>query len=350
VLVPAFNAFATILNRQKLEAAGGPNQYGRERPYVAMPNPILKDHPLKDPMLKPEVMQQLRVAPGKRFRLKDHDPGWRETHKLKKLGKKIAKEQAQAILADDLGKLATAQELLWASDSTAVLIVLQGMDACGKDGTIKHVMSGLNPQGCEVHAFKKPTEEELHHNFLWRYARCVPERGRIGIFNRSYYEDVLVPRVHPEILAHDHRPAPKPKASFWRDRYEDINQFERHLARNGTVILKFFLHISKDEQRRRLLARLEDPRKHWKFSAADLAERACWPDYAQAYEAAVTATSTRWAPWYVIPADAKWGCRALVADVVTRTIESLGLKYPQLDPAERKGLEKARKKLQAEKE
>jgi len=299
-------------------------------------------------MLKPELLQQFRVAPGKRFRLKDHDPAWHKTHTLKKLGKKIDKAEAQAILADDLARLATAQELLWASDATSVLIVLQGMDACGKDGTIKHVTSGINPQGCEVHAFKKPTEEELAHNFLWRYARKVPARGQIGIFNRSYYEDVLVERVHPELLARGRAPAPKPTRSLWRDRFEDINNFERHLVRNGTVILKFFLHISKAEQRRRLLARLDDPQKHWKFSAADLAERAYWPDYARAYEAAVTATSTRWAPWHVIPADAKWSCRALVADIVTHAIESLGLKYPRLSPAERKGLEKARKKLKAE--
>ncbi|HEX4145232.1 MAG TPA: polyphosphate kinase 2 family protein [Pirellulales bacterium] len=299
-------------------------------------------------MLKPELMQQLRIAPGKRFRLKDHDPGWHQTRTLKKLGKKISKAEAQTILADDLAQLATAQALLWASDATSVLIVLQGMDACGKDGTIKHVMSGLNPQGCEVHAFKKPTEEELSHNFLWRYAQQVPERGRIGIFNRSYYEDVLVVRVHPELLACGRSSGPKPTGSFWRDRYQDINNFERHLARNGTVILKFFLHISKGEQRRRLLDRLDDPRKHWKFSAADVAERAYWPDYAKAYEAALTATSTRWAPWYVIPADAKWSGRALVADIVTRTIESLGLKYPQPNQDERKALEKARKKLKAE--
>jgi PPK2 family polyphosphate:nucleotide phosphotransferase len=299
-------------------------------------------------MLKPELIEQLRIAPGKRFRLKDHDPGWRVTPTIKQLGKKIAKEQAHALLADDLGRLANAQELLWANATKSVLIVLQGMDACGKDGTIKHVTSGLNPQGCEVHAFKKPTEEELDHTFLWRYARDVPERGRIGIFNRSYYEDVLVVRVHPELLAHGHSPAPKPTKTLWQDRFEDINNFEQHLARNGTVILKFFLHISKAEQRRRLLARLDDPQKHWKFSAADLVERAYWPDYAQAYEAAVTATSTPWAPWHVIPADAKWGCRALVADIVTHAIESLGMKYPKLGSSERKALDKARKKLKAE--
>ena len=299
-------------------------------------------------MLKSELIDRLRVAPGKSFRLKDHDPEWRKTPTLKKLGRKITKQQAQAILADDLAQLATAQELLWASDTKAVLIVIQAMDAGGKDGTIKHVMSGVNPQGCQVFSFKKPTQEELSHNFLWRYARCVPERGRIGIFNRSYYEDVLVVRVHPELLANGRSTAPKPTKALWQDRYEDINNFEQHLARNGTVILKFFLNISKGEQRRRLLARLDDPKKHWKFSAADIAERAYWSDYARAYETALTATSTKWAPWYVIPADAKWGARALVADIVTRTIQSLGLEYPRLSPVERKALDKARRRLKGD--
>ncbi|HTU27264.1 MAG TPA: PPK2 family polyphosphate kinase [Pirellulales bacterium] len=299
-------------------------------------------------MLKPALVKSLRVTPGKRFRLKEHDPGWRETHKLKKLGKKITKAKAQEILADDLARLAAAQEMLWAGDSQAVLIILQGMDACGKDGTIRHVMSSLNPQGCEVHAFKQPTEEEAHHNFLWRYARVLPERGRIGIFNRSYYEDVLVARVRPEVMASGRSPAVKPNKAFWQNRYDDINTFERHLTRNGMVILKFFLHISKAEQRRRFLDRLEDPQKLWKFSASDLADRARWADFARAYEAALTATSTAWAPWYVIPADAKWGCRALVADIVTHAIEALGLRYPQPSAKERRTLEKARKELRRE--
>ena len=295
-------------------------------------------------MLKPKLIKRLRVEPGKPFRLKDRDPGWKQTPRLKRLSKAVAKEEAQKLLEDDGQRLAAAQELLWANGTHAVLVVLQAMDAGGKDGTIKHVMSGLNPQGVEVHSFKKPTDEEASHNFLWRYARCVPERGRIGIFNRSYYEDVLVPRVHPELVS---RLAPegKPGKSFWQGRYDDINGFEHHLVRSGTVVLKLFLNISKAEQRRRLLARVTDPEKCWKFSPADLEEREHWNEYAKAYQAAITATSTPWAPWHIIPADAKWVCRTLVADVLTRAIESLGLEYPQLSPADRRALAKARKTL-----
>jgi PPK2 family polyphosphate:nucleotide phosphotransferase len=298
-------------------------------------------------MLKLKLIKHLRVEPGKRFRLKDHDPGWRKTPRLKRLSKTVAKQEAEAILEEDEKRLAAAQELLWADGTHAVLVVLQAMDAGGKDGTIKHVMSGVNPQGVQVFSFKKPTEEETKHNFLWRYARNVPERGRIGIFNRSYYEDVLVPRVHPEILTGAGLADGKPGNSFWQDRYDDINGFEHHLARSGTVILKFFLNISKAEQRRRLLARVDDPAKYWKFSLADLAERDYWSDYARAYQEAIRATSTPWAPWYVIPADAKWGCRALVADILTQKIESLRLAYPQLSTADRRALAKARKKLMA---
>jgi PPK2 family polyphosphate:nucleotide phosphotransferase len=294
------------------------------------------------------LIDRLKVTPGKPFRLKDHDPGWRETPTLKRLSKKIAKRQAQTLLADDLQRLSNAQQLLAASGSRAVLVVLQGMDACGKDGLIKHVMSGLNPQGCEVHSFKTPTHEELAHDFLWRHGRVTPERGRIGIFNRSYYEDVLIVRVHPELLTPAQSEGSKPSKAFWHDRFDDINSFERHLTRCGTVILKFFLHISKAEQKQRFLARLDDPQKHWKFSPDDLTERGYWDQYARAYEAAILATSTKWAPWYVIPSDAKWGARALAADIITTTIESLGLDYPQLSSSEQKQLAKARKELKAE--
>jgi PPK2 family polyphosphate:nucleotide phosphotransferase len=296
-------------------------------------------------MLKPKLLNRLVVTPGTRFRLKDHDPDWKKTARLKQLSKTVAKEEAKEILEDDAKRLAAAQDLLWADGARAVLVILQAMDAGGKDGTIKHVMSGLNPQGVQVCSFKKPTDEESSHNFLWRYARNVPERGRIGIFNRSYYEDVLVPRVHPELVAKLLPPKEKPGNAFWQGRYDDINGFEHHLARSGTLILKFFLNISKAEQRRRLLARIDDPQKQWKFSAADLAERAEWNGYAQAYEKAITATSTPWAPWHIIPADAKWVCRTLVADVLAHAIESLGLEYPRLTAADRRALAKARKTL-----
>ena len=267
---------------------------------------------------------------------------------MEELGKDAVKERARQILDQNLADLAEAQELLYADDRYAVLIVFQAMDAAGKDGTIKHVMSGVNPQGCQVFSFKQPSAEELDHNFLWRYMRCLPERGRIGIFNRSYYEDVLVVKVHPELLAAQRLPAGKLGKKFWRRRYQDINAFERHLARNGTVILKFFLNVSKDEQKRRFLERLDHPEKHWKFSAADLAERAHWDEYMGAYEDCLSATSTEWAPWYVVPADHKWVTRAVVADVVTTAIRSLDLKYPEVTEEQRKGLAEARHQLSAE--
>lgn len=257
-------------------------------------------------MLKQEILDVLRVQPGSKLRLKDRDTGWAVTKELKDLGKDEIKDRAREILDANLGELAAAQDLLYADDRYALLIVLQAMDAAGKDGTIKHVMSGVNPQGCQVFSFKKPSAEELDHNFLWRYMCKLPERGRIGIFNRSYYEDVLVTRVHPEILESQKLPPRKRGKSFWQARYEDINAFEQHLVRNGTVILKFFLNVSKREQKRRFIERLERTEKNWKFSTADLAEREFWDDYQEAYEAAITATSTEGAPWYVVPADHKW--------------------------------------------
>jgi PPK2 family polyphosphate:nucleotide phosphotransferase len=222
------------------------------------------------------------------------------------------------------------------------------MDAAGKDGTIKHVMSGVNPQGVQVFSFKQPSAEELDHNFLWRYMKALPERGRIGIFNRSYYEDVLVVRVHPELLDHQKLPPHERNEEFWEERYQDIKAFERHLVRNGTVILKFFLHVSKDEQKRRFMERLDNPEKNWKFSASDVAERTYWDDYAEAYEKTLAATSTKYAPWYVVPADHKWATRAIVADIVTTTIQGLGLSHPPVTEAKRKALDAARKQLDAE--
>jgi PPK2 family polyphosphate:nucleotide phosphotransferase len=294
-----------------------------------------------------EIINQWRVQPKTSIQLKDFDPGWTGDPKLPKPQRKQFAEDA---LSQDVSALTEAQTRLYASDTWAILIVLQAMDAAGKDGTIKHVMSGVNPQGCEVYSFKHPSAQELDHNFLWRYARAVPERGRIGVFNRSYYEEVLVVRVHPELVGAERIPDVKFDEDFWASRYDDINAFERHLTRNGTVILKFFLHVSKDEQRKRLLKRLKDPKKHWKFSAADIAERDFWDDYMKAYEAAISATSTKWAPWYIIPADHKWVSRALVARIVTSTIESLDLQYPEVTKEQQTLIAEARKQLQADTE
>ncbi len=268
-----------------------------------------------------DILEAVRVKPGKKFRLQDHDPDWAGD---KDTPKKERKRSAKEFLSEDVASLATAQDLLYAANSYAILLVFQAMDAAGKDSTIKHVMSGVNPQGCQVYSFKHPSAEELQHNFLWRCSRALPERGRIGIFNRSYYEEVLIVRVHKEILEGERVPGAKSKEKLWQARFEDINQFERHLVRNGTIILKFFLNISKQEQRRRFLERIRDPKKNWKFSDADLAERAYWDDYMQAYEDAIGATSTDWAPWYVIPADHKWISRAMVAQIVTSTIAGIG--------------------------
>jgi PPK2 family polyphosphate:nucleotide phosphotransferase len=295
-------------------------------------------------MIRDDVIDLFRVPAGKKVRLKDFNPGWKQSDEFQELGKDEIKDRAKKALEQNLADLAEAQGLLYADDRYAVLVVLQAMDAAGKDGTIKHVMSGLNPQGCMVFSFKKPSAEELDHNFLWRYTRCLPERGRIGIFNRSYYEDVLVVKVHPELLGRQ-LPRDKVGKKFWEDRYEDINSLERHLVRNGTVILKFFLNVSKETQKKRFLERLDRPEKNWKFSPSDLAERAYWDDYQAAYEDALAATSTEWAPWYVVPADHKWVTRSVVADVLTSAIRKLGLKYPEVTPEQKKLLDEARVKL-----
>jgi len=299
-------------------------------------------------MISPKLIKLFQVAPGAKVRLKQRNPGWAQTAELKELGKDVIKGRAETVLAENLKQLAEAQEILYANDVYSVLVILQAMDAAGKDGTIKHVMSGVNPQGCQVFSFKKPSDEELDHNFLWRYMKALPERGRIGIFNRSYYEEVLVVKVHPELCERQKLPPGKRGKSFWQERYDDINDFERHLSRNGTLILKFFLHISKDEQKKRFLERLETPEKHWKFSASDLAERAFWKDYMEAFEEALSATSTEWAPWYIIPADHKWVARAAVADILTSTIGSLHLTYPEVTPEQRQALEEARTQLEEE--
>jgi PPK2 family polyphosphate:nucleotide phosphotransferase len=298
-------------------------------------------------MIKPKLLKQFLVEPGSEVNLKEYVTDWTETEEAKELGKDAIKERAAEILAESRKQLSDAQELLYASDTHSVLLIFQAMDAAGKDGTIRHVMSGVNPQGCQVFSFKKPSAEELDHNFLWRYMKALPERGRIGIFNRSYYEDVLVVKVHPEWLGPG-APA-EPDDKFWEKRYEDINNFEKHLSRNGTLVLKFFLHVSKDEQKRRFLERLTNPEKHWKFSEADLAEREHWKDYRKAFEEALSATSTKRAPWHVIPADRKYVARALVADIVTNAIQDMGLEFPKVSEAKMAKLAAARAHLENDK-
>ncbi len=295
-------------------------------------------------MIKQKIIQKFTVEPGTKVDLKDYVTDWTNLDEAKEVSVDFVKERAAAILEESRKQLDSAQELLYASDTWSVLLLFQAMDAAGKDGTIRHVMSGVNPQGCQVYSFKKPSVEELDHNFLWRYMKALPERGRIGIFNRSYYEDVLVVKVHPEWLGQG-QPA-KPDARFWEKRYEDINNFEKHLTRNGTLVLKFFLHLSKDEQKRRFLKRLTNPDKHWKFSDADMAEREHWKDYQKAFEDALSATSTKRAPWYVIPADHKYVARAMVADIITTSIQGLKLEYPKVTPEKMAVIEAARARLE----
>ena len=295
-------------------------------------------------MANKHPIELFRVEPHTKVNLREWDPAWAGIKEMHDLGTGQPKGQAEELIRKNLERLADAQELLWASDQYALLVVLQGMDASGKDGLVKHVMSGINPQGCPVFSFKRPTDEDLEHDFLWRYVKCLPARGRIGIFNRSYYEDVLVVRVHPEWL--DREKLSERGPDVWRKRYDDINQFEKHLVRNNTVILKFFLHISKKEQKRRLLERLDNPKKQWKFSEADLAERARWREYVNAYEDALSATSTKRAPWYIVPADHKWVARYLVSQILTSTIRRLDLKFPQITKQQRGALAKAKQVLE----
>jgi len=295
--------------------------------------------------------EDFKVPPGKKTSLKAYDSGWIPKWAKKqeeKEGKKAVKEQALAILEENRQKLVEMQELFWASDTYSMLIILQGMDAAGKDSTIRHVMSGVNPQGCQVTAFKTPSEEELNHDFLWRHMKALPERGSIGIFNRSYYEDVLIVKVRPEVLEKQKLPAEVEGRLFWNQRYEDINMFERHLVRNGTIVLKFFLNVSEKRQKQRLLKRLEDPDKNWEFSLTDLSERSKWADYMEAYEDVLNQTSTEWAPWYVIPADKKWVTHASISEIIVSQIKKLDLKYPVLSPEQYAALEKAKVELEKE--
>lgn len=295
-----------------------------------------------------EVLEHVRIKPGSRVHLRKHDTDWTDNGRLKKLTREQIKGEARAFLDEHSQQLFKAQELLWASDTRSVLIILQAMDAAGKDGTIKHVMSGVNPTGCRVVSFKEPTSEELDHSFLWRCWKPVPQRGEIVIYNRSHYEDVLVVRVHPEYLDKARLPDVRRGEGFWNDRCEDINVFERHLSRNGTLILKFFLNVSRKEQKQRFLDRLDDPAKRWKFSLGDVRERGYWKEYMQAYQAMLERTSTKWAPWHVIPADNKWVTRAMVSGIITHAIRSLDLEFPSVTPEQEKELAAARKQLLAE--
>jgi PPK2 family polyphosphate:nucleotide phosphotransferase len=284
-----------------------------------------------------KLAKRFCVDSGKHFRLKDFDPA--DTGHWK------SKENGEQELQECVARTAELQDKLYAQDNWAVLLIFQAMDAAGKDGAIKHVMSGVNPQGCQVYAFKAPSEVELQHDFLWRTTRDLPERGHIGIFNRSYYEEVLVVRVHKEILEGQKTPPVLVGKNIWEERFEDIRCFERHMARSGTVIRKFFLHVSKKEQKKRFLARLEEPEKNWKFSPADVRERECWDDYQKAYEDMIQNTATEHAPWYVVPADNKWFTRLVISSVVVDTLESLKLGYPKVDEEKRKQLLAAKKSL-----
>ena len=289
--------------------------------------------------------KMFRVAPGEAPKLDARDTAWAGDEDR---SEKKRKKQAGKILEDGVEELAELQELLYASDTWSVLVVFQALDAAGKDGAIKHVMSGVNPQGVEVTSFKEPSSEDLDHTFLWRCMKKLPERGRIGIFNRSYYEEVLIVRVHPNLLEAQRIPNVHAEDQTWHDRFEDINAFEKHLARNGTKIVKIFLHVSQEEQKIRFLDRINRPDKHWKFASADITERQYFDDYTKAYEEMIAATSTDYAPWYVIPADKKWVSRAAVATILAGTIQQLGLNWPVVSEEQEQEIESARKKLEAE--
>jgi PPK2 family polyphosphate:nucleotide phosphotransferase len=288
-----------------------------------------------------EAIRPFRVLPDSRISLrKDYDPG--------STGDYVKKKDAKKLLQKGIEQLASYQDMLYAQDTYALLLIFQAMDAAGKDGTIKHVMSGINPQGCDVCSFKSPSSEELNHDYLWRCSKQLPERGRIGIFNRSYYEEVLVARVHPEILEAQRLPPEVRGKDIWKRRFEAINGFERHLVENGIVVLKFFLNVSKEEQKRRFLDRIDRPEKNWKFSASDVKERAFWDAYMQAYKDVFNHTSTEWAPWHIIPADHKWFTRLAVATVIVETLKNLKLSYPTVSKEHKQTLLQAREILTEE--
>jgi PPK2 family polyphosphate:nucleotide phosphotransferase len=281
------------------------------------------------------------VTQGKKFRLKDFNPA--------DTGKLHSKEDASALLQKGIASLSELQDRLYAANQWGLLLIFQAMDAAGKDGVVKHVMSGVNPAGCQVYSFKAPSNEELDHDFMWRASQRLPERGRIGIFNRSYYEETLVVRIHPEIFKNEKIPSSLVTPDTWKQRFEDINCFEHYLSHNGILVRKFFLNLSKAEQKRRFLARLEHPEKNWKFSSVDVREREYWDDYMKAYEDMITHTATGHAPWYVVPADNKWFTRLVVAAAIVQTLEDLKLSYPEVDPSRRKELEAARAVLEGKK-
>ena len=287
-----------------------------------------------------ELAKPFRISKGKGFRLKDVDPD-----NTLEFTKEADKPRAKEMLASGVTALAELQDKLYAQDKWAVLLIFQAMDAAGKDGAIKHVMSGVNPQGCQVYSFKSPSAEDLDHDYLWRCMKCLPNRGHIGIFNRSYYEEVLVVRVHPNFLAKQKLPAKLTGKKIWEDRFEDIRNFEQYLARNGIIVRKFFLHVSKKEQKRRFLDRIDDSSKNWKFSSNDASERDYWDDYMEAYEEMIQGTATKESPWYVVPADNKWFTRVVVASAVIETLDSLDLAYPDVDQSKLKELSAAKKKL-----
>jgi PPK2 family polyphosphate:nucleotide phosphotransferase len=287
-----------------------------------------------------EFAKPFKITRGKDFRLKHVDP-----NDTLEFTKEADKQRAKEALTTGLTALTELQDKLYAQDKWAVLLIFQAMDAAGKDGAIKHVMSGINPQGCEVYSFKSPSADDLDHDYLWRCMKCLPNRGHIGIFNRSYYEEVLVVRVHPEFLAKQKLPPQLMGKKIWEKRFEDIRNFEQYLARNGVVVRKFFLHVSKKEQKRRFLERIDDPQKNWKFSSNDANERDFWDDYMEAYEQMIQETATKEAPWYVVPADNKWFTRVVVASAVIETLASLDLAYPKVDETKLKELSAAKKKL-----
>ena len=287
----------------------------------------------------------LRVEPGAKVDLSDRSTRWTAPDHP---ANGTIKEQSKEIVREHVKTIAESQELLWADNRYALLLIFQGMDASGKDSTIEHVTSGINPAGVHVVSFKEPSSEDLDHNYLWRYSKALPEHGKLGVFNRSYYEEVIVVRVNPEILAQRTLPDYDVNDKFWTRRFDDINAFEHHLVRNGTIVVKFFLHLSKAEQRERLLARVNEENKHWKFAASDLKTREHWDEYQYAFEQMLAHTSTDWAPWWVIPADQKWAMRALVVQIVCDSVEKLGLRFPPLDDAKRAELDRARRLLERE--
>jgi PPK2 family polyphosphate:nucleotide phosphotransferase len=289
-----------------------------------------------------KLLKRYRIEHGKHFSLKDHDPA--DTHGL---GSEL-KPQAKDLLAHGVKELSRLQDILAAQDRWGLLLIFQAMDAAGKDGTIKHVMSGVNPQGVDVWSFKAPSAEELQHGYLWRTMKAMPERGHIGIFNRSHYEEVLVVRVHPEILENQKLPKPLLTKHIWQERFEDINNFERYLTRNGIAVVKFFLHVSRKEQKRRFLERLDTPDKNWKYSASDVKERQFWEAYQEAYEDMIRHTASEHAPWYVVPADNKWFTRLVVAQAVVDTLKGMNLKYPKVSGAEKDALAQAHQQLENE--